>query len=104
LELGRRIHVSVVISFLDAPKKATASSTDNGSTRSPLMTSFLFDAGVCAPSVMARGCGDQPERSSPATKRSRNTNFWIFPDGVSGKFSTNTHCCGVLYGARVSRQ
>ena len=39
-----------------------------------------------------------------AEKLSRNLNFWIFPDAVSGKDSTKTQCSGVLYGASRSRQ
>ncbi len=35
-------------------------------------------------------------RSSPVTKRSRRTNFWTLPDGVSGNSSMKTHSRGAL--------
>src|SRR3954452_5857843 len=42
-------------------------------------------------------------QSSPFNKRSRSTNFWTFPDGVSGNSSTNAHCRGAFCGASRSR-
>ena len=35
-------------------------------------------------------------RSLPSRKRSRRTNFWILPEGVIGKSSTNTQMRGAL--------
>ena len=41
---------------------------------------------------------------SPATKRSRRTNFWILPEPVRGKSSTCTQTFGVFCGDIFARQ
>ncbi len=55
------------------------------------------------PAAPARGC--PPQWSGwAAAKRSRSMNFWILPDAVCGKESTNSQWRGALYDARCARQ
>ncbi len=42
--------------------------------------------------------------NAPATKRSRNTNFWILPEPVSGQLFTVIQRAGVFCGARWVRR
>ena len=60
------------------------------------------------PNVMSSAF-DRPSVPSGAVRARRGTargvtNFWIFPDAVSGNSSTNTQMRGALYVARCSRR
>ena len=71
-------------------------------TPAPVSTSKTPNTAPSAPAARGRSvrrCRVSSNVSSPLTRSSRSTNFWIFPDGVRGSSSRNAQYTGILCGA-----
>src|SRR5580692_3885206 len=91
--------------FAQFPLEAAgAERTSNRRCRAWNLLSRRGGGRAVAPAAVVAGAKRWPGDQPPARRRSRNTNFWILPDGVRGNSSTTRSSSGHFCRARPASE